>query len=361
MKYIPSIAFEEMSGSAKGVTAAKMKSRKYIRNRGYGGSVRTSDQAKVKGIFKQLTSQWKSLSSDQILAWNKLALSQEGRSVLGTKAKISGSNLFTRLNYWIVACGGTALVNPPALVGVESPSSATLVCTGNTFTFKLDEDLHDNGGVFLVIEASEGQSNGVSRAHSKAVAIKMVEEPSDAVIDIYADYVAKHGAPSAAAPKIFFRYYFVNSATGEKSGTMLAEVKWVADGSEQAAPAGGNSGSSNSGSNSGQTNNQGGSTNNNSGSQQGGSQSGSVATPVISSSYDSMEGIRVSISGPAGAEIYYTTNGHDPTAESNHYTSSFLMGAGVTIKAIAILNDVSSAVASYLIPAADDEPGGDDH
>ncbi len=25
MKYIPSIAFEEMSGSAKGVTAAKMK------------------------------------------------------------------------------------------------------------------------------------------------------------------------------------------------------------------------------------------------------------------------------------------------------------------------------------------------
>ena len=29
MKYIPSIAFEEMSGSAKGVTAAKMKNRKY--------------------------------------------------------------------------------------------------------------------------------------------------------------------------------------------------------------------------------------------------------------------------------------------------------------------------------------------
>ena len=42
MKYIPSIAFEEMSGSAKGVTAAKVRGRKYIRNRGYGGGVRTS-------------------------------------------------------------------------------------------------------------------------------------------------------------------------------------------------------------------------------------------------------------------------------------------------------------------------------
>ena len=95
MKYIPSIAFEEMSGSAKGVTAAKVKSRKYIRNRGYSGSVRTADQAKVKGVFKRLTTMWRGLTNDQILAWNKLALSQEARSVLGTKGKISGANLFT--------------------------------------------------------------------------------------------------------------------------------------------------------------------------------------------------------------------------------------------------------------------------
>ena len=166
MKYIPSIAFEEMSGSAKGVTAAKMKSRKYIRNRGYGGSVRTADQAKVKGVFKRLTTMWKSLTPAQILAWNKLALSQEGRSVLGSKAKISGANLFTRLNYWIVACGGQPSVTPPELVGVENPSSATIVCQGETFTFKLDQALADNGGIYLVIEATEGQSNGVTRAHA---------------------------------------------------------------------------------------------------------------------------------------------------------------------------------------------------
>ena len=54
----------------------------------------------------------------------------------------------------------------------------------------------------------------------------MVEEPTAAAIDIRADYVAKNGAPSAAAPKIFFRYYYVNSSTCEKSGTMLAEVTW---------------------------------------------------------------------------------------------------------------------------------------
>ncbi len=221
-----SIAFEEMSGSAKGVTAAKVKNRKYIRNRGYGGSTRTSDQAKVKGIFKRLTTMWQSLTNAQILAWNKLALSQEAKSVLGTKGKISGANLFTRLNYWIVALGGDPLTAPPTLSGVESPSSATVVCTSAAFTFKLDETLSDNGGIYLVIEASPGQSNGVSNAHAKATQIHVEEEPDTTAIDIKAEYEAKNGALSAAAPKVFLRYFFVNSATGEKSVEMLAEATW---------------------------------------------------------------------------------------------------------------------------------------
>ena len=54
-----------------------------------------------------------------------------------------------------------------------------------------------------------------------------MEEPTAEAIAIRADYVAKYGAPSAAAPKIFFRYYYVNSSTGEKSGTMLAETSWT--------------------------------------------------------------------------------------------------------------------------------------
>ena len=149
-------------------------------------------------------------------------------SIVSELLVLCGANLFTRLNYWIVACGGQPSVTPPELVGVENPSSATIVCQGETFTFKLDQALADNGGIYLVIEATEGQSNGVTRAHAKASGIKLVEEPTDAAIDIRADYVAKYGAPSAAAPKIFFRYYYVNSSTGEKSGTMLAECKWTA-------------------------------------------------------------------------------------------------------------------------------------
>lgn len=112
MKYIPSIAFEEMSGSVKGVTAAKVRGRKYIRNR----------------------------------------------------------------------------------------------------------------GLRLVIMASAPQSKGVTRAYSKAVSIGAPRTIVDEQINIMADYKAVHGEVTAAAPKVFLKYFFINVKTGEKSGEMLGEI-----------------------------------------------------------------------------------------------------------------------------------------
>ena len=225
MKYVPSIAFDEMSGSAKGVTAAKTRGRKYIRNRGYGGSVRTSAQASVKSVFKQLTQAWRNLTNEQILAWNALALTQMGKSVLGTGAKISGANLFTRLNYWVVACGGAIMTEPPVLKGVEAPTSATIALTSEKFTFTLDGEPAVPADLKLIILAAPAQSNGITRAYAKAVQIGGPLEPASEEYDIKADYDAKNGAPTAAAPKVFLRYFFVNTKTGEKSGEMMATAK----------------------------------------------------------------------------------------------------------------------------------------
>ena len=229
MKYIPSIAFEEMSGSAKGVTAAKTMGRKYIRNKGYGGGVRTAAQAAVKSVFKQLSQSWKSLTNEQILAWTSLAQSQARRSVLGTSSKITGSNLYMRLNYWIVSCGGDALANPPALRGVEAPSGAAISLTADKFTFTLDSEPAENmADLRLVVMASAPQSNGVTRAYSKAVAIGAPREAVSDEYDLKADYDAKFGAPGDAAPKVFMKWFFVDTTTGEVSGEQMALAQLTA-------------------------------------------------------------------------------------------------------------------------------------
>ena len=77
----------------------------------------------------------------------------------------------------------------------------------------------------LIIQALAPQSNGISRAYSKAVQIGETHEIVDEMIDIKTDYEAVHGAVTEADPKVFLKYFFVNTNTGENFVEMLATVK----------------------------------------------------------------------------------------------------------------------------------------
>ena len=182
----------------------------------------TSDQASVKAIFKKVSQAWQSLTNAQILAWNSTALSAEARSVLGSKTKITGSNLFMRLNYWVVFCGGDIMETPPALTGLDAPASATLTLSDEVFTLKLDSIPTSVTNIKLIICASAPQSNGISRAYSKAAEFIAPQTPVTTAISLKRAYDQKYGAPSTGAPKVFVKYFYVNTATGEKSGEMLA-------------------------------------------------------------------------------------------------------------------------------------------
>ena len=106
-----------------------------------------------------------------------------------------------------------------------------------------------------------------------------------------------------------------------------------------------------------------GSGNSGGGSQSGGSQSGgssqsaALASPTISGTTPFAETTSVSISGPDGAEIRYTTDGSTPTAESTLYSEAFTLSDTTTVKAIAIKDGESSEVASKLFTKGE---GGDE-
>ena len=79
-----------------------------------------------------------------------------------------------------------------------------------------------------------------------------------------------------------------------------------------------------------------------------------VATPAFSVESGAVDsGTEVTITcGTEGANIYYTTDGTEPTAESTEYTDAISITEAVTLKAIAVkdgMNNSAGASASYTI------------
>ena len=100
----------------------------------------------------------------------------------------------------------------------------------------------------------------------------------------------------------------------------------------------------------------------NSGSQNSGSgsqQQNTLAKPTISGANPFTESTEVTMSGPEDAEIYYTTDGSTPSAQSTLYEGGFTLSDTTTVKAIAIKNGESSEVSTRLFSkGTGGEPGG---
>ena len=224
MRYKPSIAFDRMSGSAKGVTASQNKGAIFIRTRGTGSKKRTADQATIKSIFRMLQQSWKRLHAAEIQAWNNAAKSQSGRRVLGQKAQLTGANLYLRLNFWVVRCGGQPLTSPPLLTGIEQPAVAQTAISGNSFVFRLNSVPEQAAGLRLVIMATGPQTVGTVTGVGRGSTFCEPLVPTAGAVNLLQTYAAKFGMPNTGKPKVFLRYFLVNPATGEKSGEQLIQA-----------------------------------------------------------------------------------------------------------------------------------------
>ena len=90
-----------------------------------------------------------------------------------------------------------------------------------------------------------------------------------------------------------------------------------------------------------------------------GSETESVMAPEISGTSPFTDSTQVTIQGPQGAEVRYTTDGSDPNAESTLYSEAITLSATTTIKAIAILDGETSEVASKTFTKSGESGGFD--
>lgn len=71
-----------------------------------------------------------------------------------------------------------------------------------------------------------------------------------------------------------------------------------------------------------------------------------LAAPTISGTTPFSETTDVTMTGPEGASIYYTTDGSTPTSGSTAYSGAITLSATTTVKAVSVKSGVTSAAAS---------------
>ena len=161
------------------------------------------------------------------------------------------------------------------------------------------------------------------------------------------------------AGKRIYAYAFVIGGASYNEGVASQTEYLGAFGAE--APAQGGETGGNAGGEQNNGGNAGGNTGGNAGGNTGGNTGGSdttdvVAAPVISGTSPFEESTEVTITGPAGAEIHYTTDGYMPSASSPLYTEPFTITGSTNVRAIAIKDGVSSQAVSRMFSKSS---GGD--
>lgn len=154
MKALPSIAFNDFSGSAKDVTARSTSGGTILSVRSYPSKVYSPSQKVQRNSLSKISRAYKQLTDSQMQSWEVLAKHLKGVSTFGKAAELTAHNAFVRINTNRQMAGEDLLVDAPSYlsdipeVDCESiwvtPSRVLLTGVANpTGTYKLIAKMSD--------------------------------------------------------------------------------------------------------------------------------------------------------------------------------------------------------------------------
>lgn len=204
----------------------------FARNRG-GAYVRTKvtplnpqsvRQVAARNLLTSLAQNFRSLTQEQITAWNEAVTQWQTTDIFGDLVSPTGLALYVRLNANISNAGGTLLTSPPAPVGAEGLTelSLTATVTGSVYdiTF-LPAAVPANHTMY--IESTSMLSPGINNANSRFRFIGVAAAADASPFDAYSFQTDKFGS-LVAGQKAYVRCKFINKLTGEVSLALKASA-----------------------------------------------------------------------------------------------------------------------------------------
>lgn len=213
MKALPSIAFNDFSGTAGDVTSRFVKGRTILTVRPFPCKVVSGSQKEHRNALAKISRAFKKLTDEQIAAWADLAEHLKSATVLGSSVSLTPHNAFVRLNRNRQMAGEPLLLDPPVRSGsVPEVSYNNVVMTPQMILF--GGITHEPTPFKLVIKMSVSQSPGISNGWSKTVILSSEIEDDWGEADVTKLYLKTIGVEPIPGQKVFIEAYWLDTSTG---------------------------------------------------------------------------------------------------------------------------------------------------
>lgn len=212
----------DMRNKLNGSVFSRNRGGAYVRTKVTPLNPQTSAQVGARSLLTSLAQSFRSLTQEQITAWNNATSQWAGTDVFGDVVNPTGLALYVRLNANISNGGGTSISTPPSPVGASALETLTLsaAVTGSEFDVAfVPSTVPANHTMY--VESTQMLSPGISNANSRFRFIATVAAAAASPADLYAAQTSKFGA-LVAGQKVFVRAKFINKLTGELSLALKA-------------------------------------------------------------------------------------------------------------------------------------------
>jgi hypothetical protein len=224
--YSPQVG--DMRNKTGGAVHTKTRFGSMVRRKVSPTQPRSSAQMNVRANFTALSKLWSDPTMDNYRAgWIGLADSYPVKDVFGQSQKLTGHQMFVRLNRALATVGIAAKLIPPSSLSASYPGALTIVATGAPVTvLTVAPTTVCAASELALVLATPGISRGRAGAGARFRLIGVYSDSPAPPWDIKTAYTNKFGAPISGR-KCFIRIIYTSGVTGAQSIASEKEVTFA--------------------------------------------------------------------------------------------------------------------------------------
>ncbi|HHV03483.1 MAG: hypothetical protein WCQ69_07035 [Bacteroidales bacterium] len=214
MKILPSIGFNDFSGSAGNVTARKVGDKTYLSSRTKHARTKTPSQAATRCRFTDATRGYANITEEQRQGWISLAFRLGRYFTSSGYVTMTGHNLFVAINSYRQLCGKPLIADaPPEIKPSRYIRWRDLWITPEHIVFT-HVGIRESPSEVLLIETYPSPSPGIKNGWSRTVILTVCPETDWGDVDITEAFIQKYGAPLTIGQTLYMKVSWLDSECG---------------------------------------------------------------------------------------------------------------------------------------------------